>query len=118
MSVQFITDDGAVLTANSDAGMRFVQLFAQAQKEYRDKKAAWVEQLRADGVKAAHPNDGWVDRENRVAQLCYPQFYDGLAVGDWLALGDHEKWIIVRVTAIESMLLGKWFRYRYEKVNA
>lgn len=47
----------------------------------------WVADQRALGCKAAHPDDGWVDREANTVGLCYPQFNDGLGVGDVLALG-------------------------------
>lgn len=43
--------------------------------------------LRKEGFKAAHPNDGWVDRENNIITLCYPQFNDGVGVGDKMMLG-------------------------------
>lgn len=48
---------------------------------------AWVAHLRQMGISAAHPDDGWVDREANKIHLCYPQFNDGLKVGDLLALG-------------------------------
>jgi hypothetical protein len=47
----------------------------------------WIEELRFRGVKAAHPDDGWVLRESNEVTLTYPQFNDGLCVGDLLALG-------------------------------
>jgi hypothetical protein len=48
---------------------------------------AWIEDLRGQGIKAAHPDDGWVDRQRNTIHLAYPQFNDGLAVGELLALG-------------------------------
>jgi hypothetical protein len=47
----------------------------------------WIDRLREMGAKAAHPDDGWVNRHERKVHLAYPQFDDGLAVGDLLALG-------------------------------
>lgn len=59
----------------------------------------WIEVLRAAGVKAAHPDDGWVKRDESKVHLCYPQFDDGLSEGDLLALGWHfAETRIVRVT--------------------
>lgn len=51
------------------------------------QQAAWIAELRAAGVKAAHPDDGWVDRELDTVYFCYPQFDDGVSVGDLIALG-------------------------------
>ena len=48
---------------------------------------AWITRLREQGAKAAHPDDGWVDRERNRIHLTYPQFDDGVRVGDLLALG-------------------------------
>ena len=68
------------------------------------QQAEWIAELRAAGVKAAHPDDGWVDRDVDTVYFCYPQFDDGVAVGDLIALG-WPKWNskkaqhrIVRVT--------------------
>ena len=49
-----------------------------------------IKQLRAMGVKAVHPNDGWVNRKDdgtpyRVS-FCYPDFIDPIEVGDKVAL--------------------------------
>ena len=49
----------------------------------------WVAGLRERGFKAAHPNDGWVDRENNEINFNYPQFNDGAGVGDLVMLGQH-----------------------------
>lgn len=51
------------------------------------QQAEWIAALRDAGVKAAHPDDGWVDRERNTVFFCYPQFDDGVAVGDLIALG-------------------------------
>src|SRR4051812_15076789 len=47
----------------------------------------WVESLRYQGIKAAHPDDGWVNRRESKVHLAYPDFDDGLDRGDLLALG-------------------------------
>jgi len=65
----------------------------------------WVAELQACGVVAAHPNDGWVDRENNTFTLCYPQFNNGVEVGSLVCLGsashqDEDR--IVKVIGIEK----------------
>lgn len=84
---------------------------ARARQRDHDRQAeqvAWIAALRGAGVKAAHPDDGWVNRERNTVHLAYPQFNDGLSVGDLLALGwpgdevDRERGVrrtrLVRVT--------------------
>jgi hypothetical protein len=63
------------------------------------RERQWIAGLREQGVKAAHPDDGWVNRDEHKIHLAYPQFDDGLEVGDLLALGwpwTHTR--LVRVT--------------------
>ena len=55
--------------------------------EMKQKKADWIAELREQGFKAAHPNDGWVDREKNIISFCYPQFDDGVEVGSKVMLG-------------------------------
>lgn len=51
------------------------------------EKTRWVADLRKCGFKAAHPNDGWVDREKNTLQFVYPHFDDGAGVDDLVMLG-------------------------------
>lgn len=67
------------------------------RKGERDKQE-WITGLRARGVKASHPDDGWVDRMNNEIHLMYPDFDDGIAIGDLLALGMPDKFRVVTVT--------------------
>lgn len=80
----------------------------------------WIAALRADGVKAAHPDDGWVKRDENRVHLCYPQFNDNPAVGDLIALGSSYRGQarLVRVTRIEvrdkgvlSVLPMRWYHF-------
>ena len=75
--------DGTVV---SGAPEHVVTAVAIDDRMHDDKKA-WIARLRDHGVKAAHPDDGWVDRERNRVHLCYSDFNDGLQVGDLLALG-------------------------------
>lgn len=64
-----------------------VALWLSICNEAEQKEKSWIEDLRARGFKAAHPNDGWVDRENNTLHFAYPQFNDGAGVGDLVMLG-------------------------------
>jgi hypothetical protein len=74
--------------------------------EHRRAKvtARMVAELRAQGVKALHPDDGWVRRDRDSVYLCYPYFDDGVNVGDIVALGDPAHGVrLVRITRIEPL---------------
>ena len=86
-----------------EARKRWVDVCLAAQ----NKQDAWVASLRAQGVKAAHPDDGWVDREHNRVQLVYPVFDDNQRVGELIALGDADEHRLVRVTSIRTSL---WFK--------
>lgn len=75
----------------------------------------WQQGLRKRGVTAAHPDDGWVNREENKLHLAYPHFVPkgGLAEGDLLALGyAFADTRIVRVTGFsENVFAGdsRWY---------
>jgi len=77
---------------------RFVQSWRDICLAEQAKLDAWRTMLRANDVKAAHPDDGWVDRVANIVTMCYPQFDDGVRAGDVIALGSPSKHRLVRVT--------------------
>lgn len=97
--------DGSTVRGTPEA----VGLMVDIEQRMAGEQSEWIANLRANGVKAAHPDDGWVDRDRspQRVHLEYPQFNDGLDVGDLLALGwPFAKTRIVRVTAIEDGFFG------------
>jgi hypothetical protein len=46
----------------------FVELYANICTDMERDQEAWVAALRAAGVKAAHPDDGWVNRKDNYVQ--------------------------------------------------
>ncbi len=75
-------------------------------------RKTWVAALREQGVKAAHPDDGWVDRDRNEVHLAYPDFNDGLGVGDLLALGwPSGETRIVRITGKRTPEIGLGMTY-------
>ena len=74
---------GAVVTGRPEN----VAIAAKVAGDMASEKRAWIASLREQGVKAAHPDDGWVNRDRNEVYLSYPDFNDGLGVGDLLALG-------------------------------
>ena len=63
--------------------------------------------LRSQHIKGAHPDDGWVDRENSQVCLMYPQFLDEIAVGDLFAIGSCDRHRIVKITEVGDDWMGK-----------
>lgn len=56
-------------------------------REGQAKQDAWVAALRDQGVSAAHPDDGWVNRTTNEINFVYLQFKDYLQPGSLVALG-------------------------------
>ena len=102
-----------VRSNGSKAGDDFVALYNKTSQQFASKEREWIHELREQGVKASHPDDGWVNREENYVQFSYPQFYENPKVGDKIALGRHEKYRIVKITKIEGAkfmgLLDKYF---------
>lgn len=99
MSYRFTSADG--LCRSNDAGhvATWDRIGATLAAEQRE----WNARLRAQGVKAAHPDDGWVDRANSTVQFSYPAFDDRVQVGDLIALGwPWRGYRIVRCTDVET----------------
>lgn len=80
----------------------FVARWNAGCREQHNVEQQWIADLRAKGVKAAQPDDGWVDRNENSVKFAYPQFNDGVQVGDTIALGWHDRSRLVKVTRIEK----------------
>ena len=85
--------DGGSVTGPTD----IVAFAEQAERESAARMRDWVSTLIAQGVKAAHPDDGWVDREANTVTFAYARFDLDPQIGDLIALGDPEKYRLVRV---------------------
>jgi len=72
-----------IISDSTDFTRRWVSICEKSDQE----EAKWIADLRLRGFKAAHPNDGWVDRKRKRVTLVYPQFNDGVNVGDLVMLG-------------------------------
>lgn len=90
---------------------QFTDEWHKRSLQYLEDTTKWVADMRAQGVKAAHPDDGWVDRKANTVQFAYSTFDDGVQVADLIALGHHNKYRIVRVTEITRSLFGPLVYY-------
>ncbi len=85
-----ISNDG-LLKSNSSGNDDFIIGYNQICKQYELDKDKWIQELREQGFKASHPNDGWVDRDRNIVTFAYPHFDDGARVGDKVMLGWYSK---------------------------
>lgn len=86
----------------SRTGNEFVSAWNMLCKLEQQKEDEWISDLRSKGVKAAHPNDGWNNREEKTLQLGYPAFNDGVSVGDIVAIGSHDEYHLVKISQIKT----------------
>jgi hypothetical protein len=105
------------VSAKPETTVEWETRWAQWEIEHRAAERTWIAELRAKNVTAAHPDDGWVDRTRDEVLLCYPQFDDGLKVGDLLALGDQNSYRLVRVVSSRNLVLGG-VRFKFEKIES
>ena len=84
-----MTSIDGLMTTNNPDNFHHITAYNQICKKHEDKEKQWINELREQGFKASHPNDGWVDREKNIIRLVYPQFDDGAKVGDKIMLGWH-----------------------------
>jgi len=111
MGYQFKSTDGLCQSDNIDLITSWDNIVNKQKKNEND----WISMLRSKGIKAAHPDDGWVDRNLNKAYLPYPQFNDGVREGDLIALGWSNKWRIVKITKVEETMFGmKYYWSRKE----
>src|SRR5690606_12785486 len=68
----------------------------------------WIKELRKKHIKAAHPDDGWVNRDENYINFCYPHFRDTIKVGDLILLGWHwnENNRVVEIIKIEKTMFN------------
>lgn len=99
---------GLVTTSNPG----FAKVWAATCRDVQVEQDAWIVGLRAYGVKAAHPDDGWVDRDHNQLYPRYPQFNGGVTVGDIIALGWPDQYRLVRVTGfLQNAWLGQMWAF-------
>lgn len=94
----------------------FIKSFAQIHFETKAKEKAWIDTLIEKGYKAAHPNDGWVNREEKSVRFAYPDFNLFPQIGDLIALGRYDDFITVKVLSIDNTCRVLGNRYYFEKV--
>lgn len=94
---------------------KFVELWRRICDEADTSEREWIANLRDSGFKAAHPNDGWVDRKNNEVHFAYPQFNDGANAGDKVMLGwpgDPKSYRPIRLVELRPTFAGgQWWKF-------
>ena len=132
--MKFTSRDGLMSSADPKA----VDLWESITADNESAERNWTEILRSAGVKLAHPDDGWVERDRNTFSLSwYPAFNDNPQVGDLIAFGSppqtnhyrprdgkpesaHDGYRICRVTKVDdrSGVLARIVTYHYEDTGA
>lgn len=100
-----------------------VSIFDVACIRYEQDLNQWIKQLKQEGFKALHPNDGWVDREKNIITLAYPSFDNDCKVGDKIMLGflnDKSSHIPIKLLAFAKNILdihNETKRFYFERIN-
>jgi len=78
----------------------------------KEEELAWVDKLIKEGVKAAHPDDGWVKREISEVHFCYPYFLSKIEIDSVIVLGTPEEFRRCRVVEIrESIFQMVYYKF-------
>jgi len=104
MSEMFTCPSTGARIGVTEKSAPFVEIWKNVTRSYDEKKATCEKELiELWGVKAIHPNDGWIDRKNeKIIALCYPSYKakQRLKIGDRVALGWHtDYYLIVEIEA-------------------
>ncbi len=108
-----------VKSNGSPQGNAFLSAWIEAEKQSDTLKIKWINDLRSENIKAAHPDDGWVDRKANTVVFAYPQFYDDVGVGSLIALGWHFDATsrIVRLISSRSSFCSELVYWKFEFVR-
>ena|SRR5215216_113523 len=91
----------------------FAKTFIEVSKEAQRDEKAWIDRLIKKGIKAAHPDDGRVNREENTVTFSYPYFDFGVEVGDKIVLGWPDKYRVVKVKDITHGRIGMLTYYHF-----
>ena len=82
--MRYYSSDGS-FSVNEES-LYLLPIFEENSRKRREIENKRISYFRSINIKAAHPDDGWVDRENNTVILEYPIFQDEISVGDKIVL--------------------------------
>lgn len=92
----------------------FLREFQQSREKSRAVLVRWIEYLRAQGIDAACPDDGWVNHADDTIQPvnCYFRMVN-MHVGSRIAIGQPSYWQSATITAIRwSMFNMEYWSFK------
>lgn len=95
-------------TSNPNIQNRWIKICKEGQKKHDD----WIIFLRKNNISAAHPDDGWIDRKNNRIHFAYPAFNDGIKNGSLVAIGNSDKYRIVKIIGHNKKLLLDYWEFK------
>ena len=100
--MRYYSSDGS-FSVNEES-LYLLPIFEENGRKRREIENKRISYFRSINIKAAHPDDGWVDRENNTVILEYPIFQNEISVGDKIVLYENlsYKYRIVEVTEVLS----------------
>lgn len=70
---------------------------------------AWINSLRAEGIKAAHPDDGHINLHDREVHFAYSYYNDDVKIGDKVVLGEPDgRQRLVRLIGVRNNPFSSW----------
>lgn len=106
---EYKSNDGLCQSNNNE----MIETWNKITEQQETAKKKYIAELRQKGIKALIPNDGWVNRTENYFQLVYPDFNDGVKIGDKVMLsfgkGYNERLVVVK--NIKENMFGKEYYY-------
>lgn len=109
-------DIEALLNSCKTNDTEFKELWESAVLDTAGAESVWIEELQRQGISAAHPDDGWVNKEKNYFSLVYPQFNTGVQIGSIVALGNATKYRLIKVTRIVSTIQFAGDKYYFDEL--
>lgn len=113
MAYDYKSNDGLVESNNVEV----INIWNEVDTNMKQAEYDWIAKLYSEGVKAAHPDDGWVDREQNIVTLVYPQFNAGVGIGDTIALGRPDNYRLVKLTGQPRTILQLSPKFYFEPIK-
>lgn len=100
-------------------GYGFLKRMQEVEIERAAKLTIWKNVMVGAGCIAAFPVDGWVDIEEYEFQAVNPIYITrDIQVGDFVALGGPDVWMIVSIEYVRKSLLGNtYYGYSVKQIG-
>ena len=81
----------------------------ESAKAHDAKIREWIDALRAEGIKAAHPDDGHINLHDREVHFASSYYNDNVKIGDRVVLGAPDaRQRLVRLVGVRNNPFSSW----------